>query len=214
MKINETRSPTVETLKEYNALVHATVSKNGKENKHSDDFSTFMHATIRGIVSSIKQEMSEMHHDLSAILHEPQSKASQATLKAVLRRQKNFLWRMSVELADFMWRHRQYATIFAIGTYFNSYFAVLILMCQLYLVIGTMARPVVRISEKMLYKSLIVGMRFIRKLLQLPFDIPQLLLTLSRRKRLELTEDEIEQITRDARKTLKAMSVVKAKNLK
>lgn len=191
-----TSSPSVPTVEEMEHTLRAGALAAPKGLAVNN---TSIATMIRAQIQITKREI----HDVLDIVVRSPEKTKDKIRRALQKNQVSL-----TEIARQLYRFRHYATLAAVSTVYPiiaDYVALCILLLQVSLIVGSAyvySRGTWNVVTTVYFKICIVLLRILRKLLQLPFDIPATILSIGRRKSLQLTESEIKKLVRTVRRDL------------
>lgn len=161
----------------------------------------------RALRASLRTAIGCTSRDLGAI--SANANANSRVKRKMLKRVANRVWSMAVALVAFMWPRRKYVTVAAIYAAYPEigiWFALVVISLQLWVALSAVAGMTIAGLEKMqaILKSIIASLRFVRKALELPFDIPASVVNVAMKKH-KLTPAEAEAMRQAAVRDLEKL---------
>jgi len=159
---------------------------------------------IDTIVSNFKRELKFIRKDISVVLQAPHTAASKKKLKSAVAHQRTFMRRIITNVLYPLWRKRQYATLAAITStgVVGAYFSAVVVLMQLGTVLYIYGRAAWRVVDVIAFKWSLALMRLLRKIMQIPFDIPASLVNLVRHDSPELSPAQQKNFIRNIEKNM------------
>lgn len=153
------------------------------------------------LLSMMHREVDLLKVDIQSVIAAPVNNG-QAVVNKILKKQSSALKRLLTEV----YRYRQYGTLAALvafNRYLGTICTLVVVLLQLTLVASAHWRFWSQVGFVILWKIQVTLLRLLRKVLQVPFDIPANIIKIARRKSLALTDAERDELLKAAQRELK-----------